>query len=56
MGGDDCHTFTPARSTKAFRGYAFREQEDGQALARFGMIVSESRKLRRVRGLGDYDA
>lgn len=31
MGGDDCHTFTSARSAKAFGDYAFREQKDGQA-------------------------
>lgn len=53
MGGDDCHTFTSARSVKAFGDYARRM---AKLLARFGMVVSDGRKLRRARGLGDYDA
>ena len=32
MSGDDGYTFTSARSMKAFRGYAVREQEDGHTV------------------------
>jgi hypothetical protein len=39
MSGNDGHTFTSARSVKAFRGYAVCEQEDATLWALFEMVV-----------------